>query len=119
MWNLTTMDVRVMQAHCKRHIKAWLVQILGPFTKIGKVAFDVLPSVTFSEYRAIYEIMCENILQPEKATEDGVITRRMRIGRWITRARLLEYIRLLGFTELLDWTRLLDFNEFDCTRLLD
>jgi hypothetical protein len=51
----------------------------------------------FPENRAVYEIMWENVVEPDRPEEN--IIRRMRTARWITRATNThsEYLMFTGF----------------------
>jgi hypothetical protein len=63
---------------------------------LGKIDTHILCSITFFENRAVYEIMCKNIVEPDRPQ---MTIWRMRIARWITKATHThsQYVILTAF----------------------
>jgi hypothetical protein len=63
---------------------------------VENITTQILCSVTFFEYRAVYEIMCKDIVEPGRP---HMTIWRMRIACWITKATDThsEYVILMVF----------------------
>jgi hypothetical protein len=64
-------------------------------TEVEKIKTGILWSVTFSEIRALYEILCKNIVEQGRAQ---ITIWHMRIACWITKAAGThsEYVKLIA-----------------------